>query len=58
MSWALDKSAHVKLTVAGDEGDDDGGAGGGALNEDGEEDGQHQADDRVCQQSAVLFSMS
>jgi hypothetical protein len=48
----------ILLTVAGDEGDDDGGTGGRALNEDREEDGDHQAHDRVGQQGAVLENRS
>ena len=47
-----------QLTVAGDEGDDDGSAGGRALHQDGEEDGDHQAHDRVSQQRAALKDLT
>ena len=42
------------LTVTGNHGDDDRGAGGRTLDENGEEDADHQSNDRVCQQTVGL----
>ncbi len=48
----------LELTVARDERDDDRGAGRGALDENGEEDGDHQTHDRVGKQGAALENRS
>ena len=51
--WAL-VAILKQLTVTRDQGDDDRCASGGALHQDREEDGNHQADNRVGQQGAAL----